>query len=57
MLLPFSYLYLSIPVVIAQVFNSTRELAMPTGISTKEAKAEIETHPGTIKVKISGCSI
>ena len=30
---------------------------MPTGISTKEAKAEPETHPGTIKVKISGCLI
>ena len=34
-------LYFSIPTVAAQVFNPTAELGMPTGIPTKEEKAEI----------------
>ena len=33
------------------------KLATPTGIPTKEAKAEIETHPVTEQTKISKCSI
>ena len=31
--------------VIAKIFNSTAELAIPTEIPTNEANAEIETHP------------
>ena len=34
-------------------FHPTAELTMPVGIPTKEAKAEIETHPVTAKMKIS----
>ena len=44
-------------VVIAQIFIPTAELATPTGIPTKEAKVEIETHPATVEAKISKCSI
>ena len=40
----FSWLILLIPSVIAQIFNPTAELPIPTGIPTKEAKAEMETH-------------
>ena len=35
-----------------QIFNSTAELAIPIGIPTKEAKAEIETHPVIVEPKI-----
>ena len=38
-------LYLLITAVIAQIFIPTAELAIPAGIPTKEAKAEVETHP------------
>ena len=37
-------LYFSIPAVVAQIFNPTVKLAIPIGIPTKEAKAEVETH-------------
>ena len=43
--------------VIPQIFNSTAELVIPTGIATKEAKAEMESHPVTVEIKISKCSI
>ena len=43
-------LYFLIPAVIVYFFNRT---ALPIGISTKEAKAEIESHPVTTEVKIS----
>ena len=33
-----------IPVVVAKMFNSTAELAMPIGTPTKNAKTKIETH-------------
>ena len=36
--------YVLIPAVIGQNFNPTEELAIPIGIPTKEAEAEIETH-------------
>ena len=36
--------YVLIPAVITQIFNPIAELAVPTGIPTKEAKAEIEAH-------------
>ena len=34
-----------IPVVITQILKSNAELVIAIGIQTKEAKAEIETHP------------
>ena len=36
-----------------QIFNPIAELVFPTGIRNKEAKAEMETHPLTIEIKIS----
>ena len=35
-------LYLSIPAIIANIFDSITELVIPLGIPTKEAKAEME---------------
>ena len=55
MLLPFSSiidLYVLIPTVITQMFNPIVQLAIPIGIPTKEAKAEIETHPVIVEIKI-----
>ena len=50
-------LYFSIPAVIAQIFNPIAELVIPIGIPTKEAKAEMETHPVIVEAKIRKCSI
>ena len=50
-------LYFLIPAVITQIFNPITELVIPMGIPTKEAKGEIETHPVTVEIKISKCSI
>ena len=50
-------LYFLIPAVIPQIFNPTKELFIPTGIPTKEAKAEIKIHPVTAEAKIRKCSI
>ena len=46
-----------IPPVITHIFNPNAELVIPTIIPTKEAKAEVKTHPGTAETKISKCSI
>ena len=35
--------------MIAQIFIPTAELAIPTGIATNKANAEIETQPVTAK--------
>ena len=43
-------LYFLIPAVIVYFFNRT---ALPIGVPTKEAKAEIESHPVTTEAKIS----
>ena len=51
------HLYYLIPAVISQNFISAAELAVPTGISTKEVIAEMETHPVTVEGKISKCSV
>ena len=40
-----------------QTFNSTAELMILVGITTKKTKAEIETHPVIAKFKIKKCSI
>ena len=50
-------LYILIPAVVRQVFNPIVELAIPIGIPTKEAKAEMETHPIIVEITISGWSI
>ena len=34
-----------IPAVITQMINPIAELVIPIGMPTKEAKAEMETHP------------
>ena len=39
--------------MIAQMFNPTAELVIPTKIVTNEANAEIETQPVTVETKIS----
>ena len=46
-------LYVLIPAVITPIFNPTTELVIPIGTPTKEAKAEMETHPITLEIKIS----
>ena len=38
-------------------FNPIVELVIPIGISTKEAKAEMDTHPVFVEITISGWSI
>ena len=60
MLLSFSLiidLYFLIPAVMTQIFNPIVELAIPIGIPTKGAKAEMETHPVIVEIAISECSI
>ena len=49
-------LHLLIVAVIAQIFNPIAQLVIPIGISTKKAKAEIETHPVIVEPKIRKCS-
>ena len=41
-------LYFWIPAVITQLFDPIAEFVIPIGIATKEAKAEMETHPLTV---------
>ena len=50
-------LYSLIPAVVTQIFNTMAELVIPIGIPTTEVKAEIETDPGTVEIKISKYSI
>ena len=44
------------PAIIAQVFNATAELAIPTGTPTNEANPEIETQPLTAEKKTRKCT-
>ena len=44
-------LHFLMPAVITQIFNPTADLAIPTGIPTKEAKVDIKTHPATAEAK------
>ena len=46
-------LYFLIPAVITQIFNPVAELVIPIGLPSKEAKAEMETHPVIVESKIS----
>ena len=48
-------LYFLIAGVIMQIFNPKDELIIRIGIPTKEAKAEMETHPLIVEIKISKC--
>ena len=41
-----------IPAVIEQIFNPMAEIVIPIATPTKEAKAEIETHPVITEAKI-----
>ena len=41
-----------ITAVIAQISNTIAEPIIPRGIQTKEAKAEMETHPVIVELKI-----
>ena len=50
-------LYFLIPAVITQFFNPIVELAIPIGITTKEAKAEMETNPVIVEITIREWSI
>ena len=43
----FIYLCILIPAVTTQISNPMAEFVIPIDISTKETKAEIETHPIT----------
>ena len=49
--------YFLIAAVIAQIFSPIAELVIPNGITTKEAKAEMETHPVIAEPKIGKFSI
>ena len=42
-------LYFLIPVFITDIFNSTAEIIIPTGIPMKKSKAEMDTHPVTVE--------
>ena len=44
-------LYFRIPAMIAQIFNPTTELAIPTGTPANEGNAEIEKQPLTAETK------
>ena len=46
-------LYFLILAVIAQIFNSTAKLVIPTGTQTNETNAEIESQPVIFEAKIS----
>ena len=50
-------LHFLIAAVIAQIFNAFAEHAIPIGIPTKEAKAEMDIRPLTVETKINNCSI
>ena len=50
-------LYFLIPAVIAQIFPKIAELVIPTGIPTKEANIEMETHPVIVVDTISKKSV
>ena len=50
-------LYILTPAVITQIFNPIAELVITIEIPTKETKAELETHPVTVQIHISKCSV
>ena len=50
-------LYFLVSAVIAQISNPIGELVIPRRVPTKEAKAEMETHPVNVETIISKWSI
>ena len=54
LIIDFNFLF---PAVITKTCNSVTELVISIGIPTKEAKAEVKTHPVTVEIKIRKCSI
>ena len=50
-------LYFLILAVFMETFIVITELAEPTGISIEEARAEIETHVGTVEARLSTCAV
>ena len=44
-------------ILLSQILNFTAELVIPTGIPSKEAKAEMEMQPVFAVAKIRKCSI
>ena len=50
-----NHLYFLVSADIAQIFNPFAEIVIPIGITTKEAKAEMKTHPVTGKITTSKC--
>ena len=46
-----------IPAVITQIFNPIAILVIYIGITAKEAKAVMKTHPVTVEINISKCSV
>ena len=50
-------LYFLIPAAIAQFFNPSAKFVVPIGITSKEAKEEIEIHPVIVEAKIRKCAI
>ena len=50
-------LYFLIFAVVTEIFIFIAELAIPTGMPTKEGTEEIETHPVNVEAKISRCSV
>ena len=48
-------LYFHIPEVFTQIFSTIAELAIPTGIPTKETKTEMEARPVSVEINISKC--
>ena len=50
-------LYILITANIIKNFIPNAELSIPTGVPTKEAKAETETHPVTAEDKTAKCSM
>ena len=50
-------LYFLIPEIIKEISIAIAELAIPTGIPTNEARAEVKTYPVTSETRISRFSV
>ena len=46
-------LHFLIPAVITHIFNPIVELSIPIGITTKDTKTGMETHPVIVEIAIS----
>ena len=50
-------LHLLIHAIVTKIFNSTVELAITRGITSKEVKVEMETDTVIVEIAISKCSV